>query len=72
MGCSAYLVQVDPTPEVRLVDDVNPLAGKPLYADPASAAMVAAHNANPPNPELNAIANTPQAFWVDPYPAARR
>ena len=34
--------------------------------------VIGAYCANPPNPELNAIANTPQAFWVDPYPAARR
>jgi endoglucanase len=27
--------------------------------------MTAAHNANPPSPELNAIANTQQAFWID-------
>jgi endoglucanase len=28
--------------------------------------MAAAHKANPPSPELDAIANTPQAHWVDP------
>jgi endoglucanase len=65
MVCSADPVQVGPAPAVRLADEVNPLAGEPLYVDPTSAAMVAAHNAIPPSPELTAIANTPQAFWID-------
>lgn len=50
---------------VRLVDEANPLAGQTLYVDPMSAAMAASRNANPPSPELNAIANTPQAYWID-------
>src|SRR4029077_8827121 len=66
VGCSAAPTRVGPAPAVRLVDDANPLAGKPFYVDPTSPAMAAAHNANPPSPELNAIANTPQAHWVDP------
>ena len=66
LGCYADPVQSVPAPGVRLVDAANPLAGEPFYVDPTSAAMRAAHNANPPNPELDAIANTPQAFWVDP------
>jgi len=57
---------VSAAPAVRLVDAANPLAGHPFYVDPGSAAMRAAHNANPPSAELDAIANTPQAFWVDP------
>jgi len=52
-------------PAVRLVDAANPLAGHSLYVDPTSAAMAAAHRATPPSAELDAIANTPQAFWID-------
>ncbi|RDH75661.1 1,4-beta-glucanase [Mycolicibacterium moriokaense] len=51
-------------PTVRLVDDANPLAGQPLYVDPNSAAMRAS-SANPDSPQLAAIANTPQAYWID-------
>jgi endoglucanase len=63
--CAAVPVQIAPTPAVRLADEVNPLAGAPFYVDPTSAAMVAAGNANPPSPELTAVANTPQAYWID-------
>ncbi len=56
-----------PSPAVRLVSDANPLAGKPFYVDPVSAVMVAARNANPPSPELTAVANTPQAYWIDQH-----
>lgn len=52
-------------PALILVDAANPLAGKPFYVDPASAAMVAARNANPPNAELTSVANTPQSYWLD-------
>ena len=56
---------------VALADDGNPLAGRPFYVDPISRAMTAAKNANPPSPELTAIANTPQAYWLDhAFPAA--
>jgi endoglucanase len=57
--------QVGPAPAVLLVDAANPLVGEPFYVDPTSAAMAAAHRANPPSAELDAIANTPQAFWID-------
>lgn len=50
---------------VRLASDANPLAGAPMYVNPNSAAMRAAQGANPPSPELTAIANTPQAYWMD-------
>jgi endoglucanase len=50
-------------PAVRLVSDANPLAGKPFYVDPISKAMRAAQNA--PGPELDYVANTPQAYWLD-------
>ena len=66
MSCSADLVQSAPTPAVRLADEVNPLAGEPFYVNPTSAAMVAAAHADPPSPELTAVANTPQAYWLDP------
>ncbi|OOK76524.1 endoglucanase A [Mycobacterium kansasii] len=62
---SAGAVHVGAAPEVRLVDAGNPLAGQPFYVDPASAAMAAARNANPPSPQLTAVANTPQAYWLD-------
>ncbi len=64
MGCYAVPVQVRPSTEVRLADEVNPLAGQALYVDPNSAAMRAA-STDPANPQLSAIANTPQAYWID-------
>ena len=54
-----------PDLQVRLAADSNPLAGRPFYVDPISAAMRAARNASPPSPELTAIANTPTAYWLD-------
>ncbi|MCB0936309.1 MAG: glycoside hydrolase family 6 protein [Mycobacterium sp.] len=52
-------------PVTLLSDDGNPLAGHGFYVDPASKAMIAARNANPPSAELTAVANTPQAYWLD-------
>jgi endoglucanase len=52
-------------PAVRLVDNANPLDGQNFYVNPASKAKAAADGANPPSPELNAIANTPTAYWMD-------
>jgi endoglucanase len=63
---SAEPLQAGSVPAVRLADETNPLAGQTFYVDPDSAAMRAAHNANPPNPGLDSIANTPQAYWIDP------
>ena len=57
---------VGPAPAVRLVAEGNPLAGAPFYVNPTSAAMRAAQGADPPSPELTAIANTPQAYWIVP------
>lgn len=54
---------VGPSPAIRLVDEANPLAGKPFYVDPISSAMRAAKGSN--NPQLTAIANTPASFWLD-------
>jgi endoglucanase len=65
LGCLAAPMQVRPAPAIRLVDAANPLAGQALYVNPDSAAMRAANGANPPSPELTAIANTPQAYWMD-------
>src|ERR1700748_1209158 len=55
-----------PAPAVRLASDGDPLAGAPFYVNPTSAAMRAAQHADPPNPQLTAIANTPQAYWIVP------
>jgi endoglucanase len=52
---------------VRLAaDQPNPLAEAPFYVNPTSAAMRAAQTADPPSPELTAVANTPQAYWIVP------
>src|SRR5579884_2792176 len=69
-GFLAGPAQVGPAPAMRLVDDANPLAGMPFYVNPASSAMRAAQHADPPSPELTAIANTPQAYWIVPGPSA--
>ena len=56
------------SPAVRLVDESNPLAGKPFYVDPISNAVRAAKS----TPELAAIANTPTAYWLDEaFPAGK-
>jgi endoglucanase len=70
MGFVADPAQVGPAPAVRLADAANPLAGLPFYVNPSSAAMRAAQQANPPSPELTAIANTPQAYWIVPGSSA--
>lgn len=65
-GVVAEPARIGSEPAVRLAsDDGNPLAGMPFYVDPVSAAMRAAKSANPPSAELTAIANTPQAYWLD-------
>ncbi len=64
IGWSVVPVQVDPAPAVRLASEANPLAGMPFYVNPASKARVAA-DGDPSSPELNAIANTPTAYWMD-------
>ena len=63
-------VQAGPAPAVRLADDANPFAGLPFYVNPNSAAMRAAQHADPPSPELTAVANTPQAYWIVPGSSA--
>lgn len=49
--------------EVRLTSDGNPLAGQTFYVDPNSKAMRAAKSN--PSPEVEMIANTPHAYWMD-------
>src|SRR6185312_1788376 len=70
LGVSADPGQVRPAAPVLLGDEVNPLAGAPFYVNPTSAAMRAAQSADPPSPELTAIANTPQAYWIVPGSSA--
>jgi len=70
MNLLAHPAQVGPAPTVRLVSDGDPLAGAPFYVNPNSAAMRAAQSADPPNPQLTAIANTPQAYWIVPGSSA--
>jgi len=70
LGLVADPVNVGPAPSVRLADDANPLAGLPFYVNPTSAAMRAAQSADPPSPELTAVANTPQAYWIVPGSSA--
>ncbi|MCV7146195.1 glycoside hydrolase family 6 protein [Mycobacterium riyadhense] len=70
LGCLADPARVGPAPSVRLASDANPLAGMPFYVNPNSAAMRAAQRADPPSPELTAIANTPQAYWIVPGSSA--
>lgn len=54
-----------PSPQVRLASDGNPLVGLPFYVNPTSKARMAADGVSPPNPLLNAIADTPTAYWMD-------
>lgn len=53
------------SPQVRLASDGNPLVGLPFYVNPTSKARMAADGVSPPNPLLNAIADTPTAYWMD-------
>lgn len=51
---------------VRLMDQVRePLAPMPFYVDPTTSSAVAAGQASPRRPELDLIAGTAQAWWVD-------
>jgi endoglucanase len=65
IGGAATLVPPTPAPAIRLVDESNPLAGLPFYVNPASKAKAAADSTNPRSPELDYIANTPTAYWMD-------
>ena len=65
MVLSAEPAAVGPSPTVRLAADGNPLAGAPFYVNPKSKARTAADGVDPRNPQLDAIANTPTAYWMD-------
>jgi endoglucanase len=60
VGLAGHPVQ---SPTVRLADAGNPLAGQNFYVNPDSKAMRAAKGAG--SPQLDAIANTPTAYWMD-------
>ncbi|OBF13614.1 glycoside hydrolase family 6 protein [Mycobacterium sp. ACS4331] len=63
--------QPGPSPTIRLASEANPLDGTTFYVDPISKAARAAKAANPPSPQLDYIANTPQAYWLDQaFPAS--
>ncbi|MGE2725978.1 glycoside hydrolase family 6 protein [Mycolicibacterium pulveris] len=64
-GLVADPVPVGTVPQVRLAAEANPLAGMPFYVNPRSKARAAADAVDPPNPLLNAIADTPTAYWMD-------
>lgn len=52
-----------PHSAIRLAADGNPLAGLPFYVNPDSKGMRAARGVD--NPQLNAVVNTPTAYWMD-------
>lgn len=45
--------------------EADPLSTISFYVDPTTSGAVAARQASPPKPELELIAGTPQAWWVD-------
>jgi endoglucanase len=63
IGSSVVTVDDAPASAVRLASDGNPLAGMPFYVNPSSKARAAAEGAG--SPELDAIAGTPTAYWMD-------
>jgi endoglucanase len=50
--------------DTQLLESSNPLAGNGFYTEPGTSAAIAAGQANPPNPQLDRIARTPQAKWL--------
>ena len=58
------------TAALQLASEANPLVGAPFYVNPNSAAMRAANAADPQNPQLRAVADTPQAYWLVPGSSA--
>lgn len=62
-GGVAASTHIDPAPQVRLVSDANPLVGQPFYVNPHSKGMRAL--ASNPDPLLEAVVNTPTAYWMD-------
>ncbi|MDX1884751.1 glycoside hydrolase family 6 protein [Mycolicibacterium sp. 120270] len=65
LGLVADPTPAAPAPAVRLTADGNPLAGLPYYVNPKSKAKMAADGLDPRSPELDSIANTPTAYWMD-------
>jgi endoglucanase len=65
VAATALVIGPVQAPAVRLAADANPLAGAAFYVNPASKARAAADGVDPPNPLLNAIADTPTAYWMD-------
>jgi len=65
IGLSPQPEQVGSVPAIRLAADGNPLAGLPFYVNPKSKARAAADGVDPRSPELDSIANTPTAYWMD-------
>ncbi|WP_371287057.1 glycoside hydrolase family 6 protein [Mycobacterium sp. PS03-16] len=63
LGVAAVPDQVGPAPAVQLASDANPLVGRPFYVNPASKGKRAAQG--DPDPLLNAVVNTPTAYWMD-------
>ena len=61
--CSTLPLQNGRSQAVRLASNGNPLAGQNFYVNPDSKAMRAARGAG--SPQLDAIANTPTAYWMD-------
>ncbi|WKG06826.1 glycoside hydrolase family 6 protein [Mycolicibacterium sp. HK-90] len=60
---AAVGLATQPAPTVRLAADGNPLEGHSFYVNPSSKAARAAQGN--PSPELQMIANTPTAYWMD-------
>ena len=63
IGSSVVAIDDAPASAVRLASDGNPLAGMPFYVNPSSKARAAAEGAG--SRELDAIAGTPTAYWMD-------
>jgi endoglucanase len=61
VACAGLLT--GPSPAVRLTSDGNPLVGLPFYVNPNSKGMRAARGVD--DPGLNAVVNTPTAYWMD-------
>jgi endoglucanase len=65
VGVTAVSEPIAAGPAVRLASDANPLVGRPFYVNPDSKGMRAARGVQPPNPQLDAVVNTPTAYWMD-------
>jgi endoglucanase len=65
VAVTAVGVSVDATPQaapaIRLASENNPLVGLPFYVNPTSKAKRSAQG----DPLVEAVANTPTAYWMD-------